>query len=113
MKCSSCPVRNPTSCLGESVPRLCHLGRTRADYRRQLERLAGEVPARDGTPELVDLDAMLGAVGKCPYRGQVLAPSLQPACGCAELSECRAGRGEMQGRVTLQDCLACVAAKRV
>lgn len=110
MKCARCPVAGPASCLGESVTRLCHLAATRADYRGQLVRLAGEVTPDDGPPAL-DLDALLASVRCCAHRGRVLPPSLQPACSCAELTECHAGRGEFPGRVTLQACLACVAGK--
>jgi glycosyltransferase involved in cell wall biosynthesis len=51
----------------------------------------------------------LDKVVACPDRGPVLPHSLQPeGCRCGELSECRAGRGKISGRVTLKDCLACV-----
>ena len=50
----------------------------------------------------------LERVAACPYRGSVLPPSLQPECGCAELTECQVGRGLVRGRVTLRDCLDCV-----
>lgn len=47
----------------------------------------------------------------CEERGGVLPLSLQADCGCKgkELSECRSGKGKVAGRVTLADCLACVA----
>ena len=55
--------------------------------------------------------AVRDAVNACPDRGGVLPISLQPDCGCqgGELSECRASKGAIPGRVTLQDCLACQA----
>lgn len=106
MKCATCPVA-AGACLGESVPRLCVLARTRSDYRRQLVRTAvASAPA--ASDEAIDLSAALGAISACPHRGPVLPLSLQPECGCSELSECRAGRGLVPGRVTLTDCLECV-----
>jgi hypothetical protein len=53
----------------------------------------------------------LALVAQCPDRGSVLPVSLQPACGCAELTECRRGRGKRPGSVTLADCLACVTTR--
>jgi len=52
---------------------------------------------------------LLSRVSSCVRRGSTLPPSEQPACGCSELTLCRAGRGARPGRVTLDDCLACVA----
>lgn len=59
-------------------------------------------------PRLAEL---LSAARSCPDRGPVLPVSDQPRCGCAELTECRAGRGRprpsgLRG-VTLDDCLRC------
>jgi hypothetical protein len=52
--------------------------------------------------------AVRDAVNACPHRGPVLPVSMQPeGCGCGELSECRAGKGKVAGRVSLRDCLAC------
>ena len=110
MRCETCPVRG-AACLGESVPRLCVLARTRGDYRRQLTRLAEEALAGGAEPRRLDLREVLAVVSGCPERGPVLPPTLQPECGCSELTECRAGRGEYPGRVTLQDCLSCVAGR--
>jgi hypothetical protein len=110
-KCETCPVPGDGSCLGQTVPRLCQLARSRADYRRELARLGGG-GATGSAPRPPDLDELLGAVARCPERGPVLPAGLQPECGCAELTECRAGRGAHPGRVTLQDCLACVTARR-
>jgi hypothetical protein len=106
MKCETCPVVLG-GCLGESVPRLCLLARTRDDYRKQLVRVAlgNNAGPKRVTP---DIQVLLEAVSRCPYRGNVLAPGLQPECGCSELSECDAGLGETPGRVTTSDCLACV-----
>lgn len=52
---------------------------------------------------------VLAAVAACPDRGSVLPAALQPegCSGCAELTECRAGRGATPGRVTLEECVAC------
>lgn len=60
------------------------------------------VPARPITQQEV-----LEAVRRCPDRGRVLPHSLQPECGCAELTECRAGRGARPGAVTLIECVQC------
>jgi hypothetical protein len=56
----------------------------------------------------------LRSVMACPDRGPVLPVSLQPECGmCGELTECRAGKGQLPGRVTLDDCLHCVSIQNV
>jgi hypothetical protein len=55
------------------------------------------------------LASELAKVAACLRRGPVLPHSLQAECGCAELTECREGRGVHPGRVTLRDCLACVS----
>ncbi len=53
----------------------------------------------------------LRLVAACPEQGGVLPHRLQAeGCGCGELSACRAGKGRAPGRVSLADCLACVAA---
>ena len=57
----------------------------------------------------VERARLLTLVSTCAHRGTVLPPSEQPACGCAELTRCRAGRGPRRGAVSLDDCLACVA----
>lgn len=106
-KCPSCPV-SEGNCLGQSVPRLCHLAGIREDFRLLLiERALGGEPA----PAPIVPDA-LGLVSACPHRGPVLPLRHQPECGCAELSECRDGRGGTPGRVTLRECLACVGSTR-
>ena len=104
MKCDCCPV-SVGICLGETVPRLCILAKTRDDYRRQLVHLA-QANTTNSPP--LSLHILLEAVSQCPYRGDVLPPVLQPECGCSELTECRAGRGAYAGRVTMSDCLACM-----
>lgn len=108
MKCDACPVKASCAvCLGESVPRLCTLARSRADYRAQLIRLARD-SSREKFQTGLDLDGILSSVRVCKHRGALLPQSLQPECGCGELTECRAGRGARPGHVTLQDCIACV-----
>lgn len=54
---------------------------------------------------------MLSFVAACPDRGSVLPHMKQPECGCAELTECRAGKGppNRPDAVTLDECLKCVA----
>lgn len=56
----------------------------------------------------------LRSVMDCPARGPVLPISLQPECGlCGELTECKAGKGQTPGRVTIDDCLYCVSTQNV
>jgi len=111
LRCAGCPVPAGSSCLGEAVPRLCELARARDDYRRQLARHAARTPAAAAPASTSDLAVILAAVNACPDRGGALPVALQPECGCAELTECRAGLGSRPGRVTLADCLACRAAR--
>ncbi len=108
MRCVSCPVTDCGAvCLGQTIPRLCTLARSRQDYRHQLVRLAR--PQAEAAPHAPhDLDAILATVASCSDRGSVLPLSEQPECGCSELNECREGRGAVAGRVTLQDCITCV-----
>jgi hypothetical protein len=108
VKCAHCPVAEGP-CLGERAPRLCELAGTRPDYRRLLIEQARRIAEAGGRAPT--LDDLLGAVATCPYRGGVLPHRLQAECGCGELSHCRAGCGAIPGRVTLRDCLACVAAR--
>ena len=70
---------------------------------------AEEQSSRLGTPRPAIDPAVRDAVNACTDRGPVLPISLQDDCGCLgkELSECRAGKGAIAGRVTLRDCLAC------
>jgi hypothetical protein len=101
----------------------------REDYRKLVvAQSTGKIEARpvkatvfrqvnaEAFKERVDLakerkSALLARVSACEYRGPVLPHSLQPeGCGCGELTECRAGKGKVPGRVTLRDCLACAAA---
>lgn len=51
--------------------------------------------------------AVLAAVAACPHRGSVLPVGRQPECGCAELTECRAGKGRRAGEVTRAECMEC------
>lgn len=57
----------------------------------------------------VDLDRarILESIRACPQRGASLPVSLQPECGCAELYECRVGKGKVPGQVTTADCWRC------
>lgn len=107
MKCEGCPVgAGCGTCLGESVPRMCDLARTRPDYRRHLVVLARETG--EAGPRRPELREILAGIAGCPDRGAVLPVPAQPGCGCSELTECGRGRGTVPGRVTLQDCMACV-----
>ncbi len=55
--------------------------------------------------------ALLAAVASCPHRGSELPERLQPVgcCPGGTLTECRAGKGQRPGAVTMAECLACVA----
>jgi hypothetical protein len=55
----------------------------------------------------VSQEQVLAAVWTCPVRGSVLPHTLQPECGCAELTECHAGRGKRPGAATLEECVRC------
>jgi len=83
------------------------LATTRLDYRNELVRLATKVQ-EEPAAATYNLNAVLASIASCVNRGMVLPVSLQPECGCAELTECRAGRGAGAGGVTLQECIACV-----
>ena len=53
-----------------------------------------------------EMSQVLLAVRTCPDRGSVLPHSVQPECGCAELTACRAGLGRAgagAGAVSLED----------
>src|SRR5438309_1573540 len=108
MKCSTCPVPF-RACLGESVPRVCQLVLTRSDYRRFILEKPPEAPP--DAPRLLDMQEVFGLIKSCPYRGSVLPISIQPSCGCSELSECGLRKGNTPGRVSLGDCMRCVVSK--
>jgi hypothetical protein len=112
MRCAFCPVvAESQPCLGESIPRLCVLAKTRNDYRRHLARLAYESD-RQPARHAYDLADVLAEVAVCEDRGSILPTSFQPECGCSELTECLAPSTPGGRQVTLQDCLACVVARR-
>lgn len=55
-----------------------------------------------------DIRLLLDAVAACPDRGSVLPVSRQSeSCAGAELTECRAGKGEPPGAVCLAACVTC------
>lgn len=73
------------------------------------EAILAACPTRPSVTTGID-PAVRDAVNACLDRGPVLPLSLQPAGCCGpgpEVSECRAGKGSIPGRVTLRDCLAC------
>lgn len=84
-------------CPGEFASRICWLAQTRPDYHQYL-----------GSPSSIGLTDLLQKVAGCPNRGSILVHSLQFECGCLELTECCKGRGQVPGRVTLNDCIVCV-----
>ncbi len=107
MKCPHCPV-SAAPCLGEGVARLCTLAETRPDYRLLLIERARVFPP-NASDSFLASRRVLANVAACPQRGRILPHTLQPECGCAELTECLAGRGHHPGRVTVRDCVACVS----
>jgi len=60
----------------------------------------------DRPTTLAEMRAVLDAVAACPDRGATLPHSRQPECGCAELTECRAGC-KRPAAVTLEACVRC------
>lgn len=95
-----------TPCPGLTDPGVCtHLERLAQWRSMSLDEQAGKL----GRPRLSIDPAVRDAVNSCLSRGPVLPISMQDDCGCRgkELSECRAGRGVIPGRVTLRDCLKC------
>lgn len=128
LDCVTCPFRDRAEACWASPPhRRTVCARAAAGSVPHLDLIrrmtTGEVPAPAvlvapdrvedrRRPEQARPDgkaALLPLVAACPDRGSVLPHALQPSCGCAELTECRAGRGKRRGRVTLAECLACVA----
>ena len=107
----TCPrfesVRCPVSpCPGMSDPGACsHLAALVAWRKMSPEEQVGRLGSSRPTID----PAVRDAVNACPSRGPVLPISLQDDCGCRgkEVSECRAGKGKVPGRVTLRDCLEC------
>jgi hypothetical protein len=96
-------------CPGRQDPAVCDHLASLTDWRRMtpLEQVGLMRVARPAIDPIVR-----DAVNACPSRGPILPLSLQDDCGCQgkELSECRAGRGTIPGRVTLRDCLKCQGA---
>ena len=99
----ACPI---APCPGEADPGACaHIAAL--DAWRALG--VDEQSARSARRPAID-PAVRDAVHACPHRGPVLPVSQQPECGCAELTECRAGKGIRPGGVTLRECLDCQGA---
>jgi hypothetical protein len=106
-RCQDCPVAPDRFCFGTVQPRLCvDVANGRPGRVEQLIQ-SSECP--EGTTNVATPSpALLAAVVNCPDRGSVLPVPLQSECGCGgELSECRAGKGTVPGRVTVRDCLGC------
>ena len=106
MRCPDCPVAPDRHCLCEDAPNgLC----SRPEYRDLAARCAAN-PERCLPMTEERKRELLPLVSACPHRGHVLGVSQQRECGCAELTECRAGEGPAHrpGAVTLAECLACV-----
>jgi hypothetical protein len=106
--CSHIPnlVCPSSACPGRADRGICgHL-----DSLASWNRLTTEEQTRKlGHPKAQISPVVRDAVNACVWRGSVLPISLQDDCGCLgkELTECRAGRGTVAGRVTLRDCLNC------
>jgi len=120
-RCDACPVPASVACkgdcaaIGRGEPLAIYLAVARSEGGPGVERMWPGHPiakAFGPTPPQVDR-ASLALVSACPHRGPVLPVSRQPECGCAELTECRAGKGKRPGAVTLAECLACVRADRL
>jgi hypothetical protein len=101
-----CPSGNSTICPGRDNLAACSEIARLADWRR-LSR--AEQVARISQPRVALDPRVRDTVNACPDRGGVLPVSEQADCGCqgVELTECRAGRGRIPGRVTLRECLEC------
>ena len=98
---TECPLG--TRCPGRKDKGVCDLLTKLAVWRAtalddQTKRMGSAVD---------EIKRLLPLVAACPDRGSVLPVSIQAECGCGELSECRAGKGNYPGRVTLQDCIDC------
>ena len=62
------------------------------------------LPAADAAAMKVGL---LACVRACPHRGSVLPVSMQPGCGCRELTACSLPTNA-GGSATLAECVKCV-----
>ena len=103
-------ARAPLEDLADADGTRAGVDRARDFARRHL------APDRFGREwaDLVESPAESAAawIGRCKYRGSILPLSQQAdGCGCGgkELTERRAGKGKIAGRVMTADCLACVA----
>jgi hypothetical protein len=103
VRCDGCPADPAHACfsLVANVLHLCRLKDQDPELRALIR--GRSIPGIEPI-----IDPRLALVAACPDRGSVLPHTLQPACGCAELTECRRGKGMFPGRVTLRDCLECV-----
>lgn len=102
MRCADCPVKTEITCAFDvrGWTKRCE-AISRGDSH-QIYQAASQSEGQKAES--------LEAVKNCPSRGPTLPHTLQPDCGCAELSECRAGKGTVPGRVTLQNCIECQGA---
>jgi hypothetical protein len=112
MPCPRCPVPDGSECIGF----LCHLAGDPAWDRHILGRSALPIPVPPPAPPSVPLAAYhdrRDLARACPYRWD---DQIDSGCGCHEPRVCLMGKGRENfhlGRdaiVTLQECLACVAA---
>ena len=111
MNCGQCPAVAGIFCPGH----LCHLAGSEHGDRIIVER-AKLPPPRDAKVKVATVapsrvpDPRLARIGACPSRGSELPMSQQPSgcCGGLVLTECKAGKGKVSGRVTTADCLECV-----
>jgi hypothetical protein len=90
--------------MGEVYPRLLEL----PGYEEVAARIYPWPP-----PSAIDTavrDRVLACVHRGPEGGLVLLEDEQSCCGGgAERTQCRAGKGDRPGRVTLRECLDCRA----
>jgi len=93
--------RSPLQLFAESDP----------DQARIIADRTGKAVLCPSLDRVIPPKPPLERVANCPHRGSILPHTLQPECGCAELTECQAGRGLVPGRVTLRDCVGCVESR--
>jgi hypothetical protein len=92
----------------EVVAHLASLAAWRSKTDAEKRAAISEQATSAVDPELRD------RVNACQYRGAEGGLILTEAertccCGGAERTECRAGKGKIPGRVTLRECLECMA----
>ena len=99
MTCDSCPVRPGFPCVGREKPHLCDLQAGDPQWRRHVITVSEGAP-RASNPAL-SASAALDCIKRakaCPHR---------VTDGSCQFARCGLGKG-FNGKVSLQDCLACL-----